>query len=66
MSSPTLDAIAVMTAALESQEDHDVSTATSRVSLIRAARAEGHSLEEIGAVAGITRQRVGQLLERSE
>ncbi len=63
---PILDEIAELTDALKIVERDNVSTAESRISLIRQARADGHTLEAIGSAAGITRQRVGQLLERGE
>ncbi len=63
---PILDAIATMTDALDDQQHQSRQGSLSRISLIRAARLAGHTLEEIAQAAGITRQRVGQLLERGE
>ena len=66
MSSPILDEISTLTEALEFVEGHNVTMAGLRVSLIRRARADGHTLGAIGLAAGISYQRVGQLLERGE
>jgi DNA-directed RNA polymerase sigma subunit (sigma70/sigma32) len=62
----TLDQIAELTSALISQSDATASTAATRVALIRQARADGETLEAIGNVAGITKQRVAQLAQTTE
>ena len=62
----TLEAIATLTDALAAYEAELSTQARHRVELIREARAAGFSLSEIAAHIGITRQRVGQLLERGK
>jgi len=47
---------------LEQLKTSSATIAAARLDAIRAARSEGHTLSEIGAALGITRQRVHQLL----
>ena len=61
----TLKAIATLTDALAAYEAELSAQAQVRVELIREATAVGFSLSEIAAHIGISRQRVGQLLERA-
>ena len=62
---------ATLTALRAISEAHDQTTETTtqlhtqRIRLITRARAEGHTLETIATAAGITRQRVWQLTERT-
>ena len=66
MSDTILQAIAGLTAALVAQDSASDETAAARRRLIRQAINEGHTLTEIGAASGITRQRVAQLAGRGE
>ncbi len=61
----TLEAIATLTDALARYEAEMTTKAQCRVELIQEAHAVGFSLSEIAAHIGISRQRVGQLLERA-
>ena len=58
-----LESIAALTSALVGQDSALDETSQARRSLIRLAVREGHSLTASGAAAGISRQRVAQLLE---
>ena len=58
---PTIRAIAGLTAALVAQDTAYTETARQRRLLIRVAMAEGSSAADIAAGSGITRQRVQQL-----
>jgi len=63
---PTIRAIAGLTAALVAQDTAYTETARQRRLLIRAAMAEGSSAADIAAGSGITRQRVQQLAQEGE
>ena len=63
---PILRAIAGLTAALVAQDSASDETAAARRRLMRQAVREGHTLTDIGAASGITRQRVSQLAGRGE
>ena len=59
-----LESIAALTSALIGQDGAFDETSRARRALIRQAVSEGHSLTSIGAAAGISRQRVAQLVRQ--